>query len=77
MAAEPIGTPKGRNVVRIVWLPGSDSLEGTCHCGATRVADDPIELWNWLLGHPIDHTAGSPKSETATLYIPPRVLVNA
>ncbi|MGF7121459.1 hypothetical protein J2X34_001869 [Rhodococcus sp. BE178] len=77
MATEPAVRPKGRNVVRIVWVPGSDSLEGTCHCGATRVADDPIELWNWLLGHPTGHTTGSGTNETATPYIPPRVLVNS
>lgn len=47
----------GREVLRVVWLPGSDLLEGTCHCGATQVAEGPIEVWEWLLAHPIGHTA--------------------
>ena len=42
------------NVYRIVWEPGSDRLHGICHCGAQRDADDPVELWLWLLAHP-DH----------------------
>jgi hypothetical protein len=28
---------------------------GTCFCGAEREAEDPIELWTWLLDHPIGH----------------------
>jgi hypothetical protein len=42
-----------RYVVR--WVPGTDHLIGTCHCGATREADDPVNLWDWLYGHPEDH----------------------
>ena len=38
-------------VYRIVWTPGSDRLAGTCHCGAEHTADDPVELWQWLLAH--------------------------
>lgn len=45
----------GASVVRVVWLPGSDRLEGTCHCGATTVADGPVEVWDWLLAHPAGH----------------------
>jgi hypothetical protein len=45
-------------VYRIVWLPGSDRLHGTCHCGAEHDADDPVEMWTWLLAHP-DHAAAS------------------
>jgi hypothetical protein len=26
-----------------------------CHCGAEHVADDPIEVWSWLLAHPDGH----------------------
>jgi hypothetical protein len=37
---------------RIVWVPDSDLLVGTCHCGAERTAEDPVELWQWLLSHP-------------------------
>ncbi|MBW0103029.1 hypothetical protein [Pseudonocardia sp. KRD291] len=55
MRASGAGAP----VVRVVWLPGSDRLEGICHCGATTVADGPVEVWEWLFAHPVDHhTAG-------------------
>ncbi len=40
------------NLYRIVWRPGSDRLLGVCHCGAEREADEPTQLWQWLLGHP-------------------------
>ncbi|MGH3416938.1 MAG: hypothetical protein ACRDSS_10755, partial [Actinocrinis sp.] len=42
---------------RIDWEPGSDLLRGTCHCGARRTCEDPIEMWNWLLAHPEGHRA--------------------
>lgn len=49
---------------RITWMPGSDVMLGTCHCGAERTAQDPVELWDWLLGHPVGHqSVGSPVSE--------------
>ena len=41
-------------VFRIDWLPGTDRLRGTCHCGATSEQDDPVRMWDWLLAHP-DH----------------------
>jgi hypothetical protein len=44
-------------VYRVEWYPGSDELLGQCHCGASRVGDDPIEIWQWLLGHPVGHRA--------------------
>jgi hypothetical protein len=44
----------GATVYCVDWLPGTDRLLGTCHCGATVEADDPVRLWEWLLGHP-DH----------------------
>ncbi|TMR97173.1 hypothetical protein [Nonomuraea basaltis] len=53
---EPSRMLTGREVFRVVWLPGSDLLLGTCHCGATQVAEGPIEVWEWLLAHPIGHT---------------------
>ncbi|WP_188195231.1 hypothetical protein [Nonomuraea sp. SYSU D8015] len=53
---EPTRMLAGREVLRVVWLPGSDLLLGTCHCGATHVAEGPIEVWEWLLAHPIGHT---------------------
>lgn len=42
---------------RIDWEPGSDALRGTCHCGARRACDDPVEMWDWLLAHPQGHRA--------------------
>lgn len=40
---------------RVTWLPGSDTLRGVCYCGASHVAEDPIEIWSWLLAHPEGH----------------------
>jgi hypothetical protein len=54
----PVGS--GREVLQVEWLPGSDLLLGTCHCGATHVAEGPIEVWEWLLGHPVGHVAPGP-----------------
>lgn len=48
----------GSSVVRVEWLPGSDVLLGTCHCGATHQAQDPISMWEWLLAHPEGHVGG-------------------
>ncbi|MEU5992925.1 hypothetical protein ABZ806_28500 [Spirillospora sp. NPDC047418] len=42
--------------LRVEWSPGSDTLTGICHCGAHRTAEDPLEIWAWLLAHP-DHPA--------------------
>ncbi|MDG4858652.1 hypothetical protein P8605_10905 [Streptomyces sp. T-3] len=39
---------------QVFWEPGSDVLTGTCHCGAVIRAEDPVEVWSWLLAHP-DH----------------------
>ncbi|WP_229746139.1 hypothetical protein [Rhodococcoides trifolii] len=41
--------------MRIVWLPGTDLLQGECHCGATHVDEDPAAMWDWLLAHPVGH----------------------
>lgn len=41
-------------VYRVDWMPGTDRLRGTCHCGATAEAEDPAVIWQWLLAHP-DH----------------------
>jgi hypothetical protein len=54
------------------WLPGSDRLRGTCHCGAVHLADGPAEVWDWLLAHPVGHAAtavppGAPSPTTADL----------
>lgn len=45
----------GDRVYRIHWMPGADTLRGVCHCGAERVAEEPVELWEWLLAHPRGH----------------------
>ncbi|MER5900712.1 hypothetical protein ABT150_11510 [Streptomyces mirabilis] len=44
-----------REIYRIDWIPGTDVLHGTCHCGAEHSAQDPIEMWEWMLGHPEGH----------------------
>jgi hypothetical protein len=43
-------------LLRIEWRPGSDTLVGVCHCGAVHQAEDPAELWAWLLDHPAHRT---------------------
>ncbi|WP_330249514.1 hypothetical protein OG874_24700 [Nocardia sp. NBC_00565] len=52
---------------RVEWYPGTDQLLGVCHCGATHVADDPIEVWQWLLAHPAGHTGRLPDPRYGTL----------
>jgi len=52
----------GERVIRVNWLPGSDRLRGRCHCGAETEAEDPVEMWEWLLAHP-DHPSGGPRPE--------------
>ncbi|MFC7307052.1 hypothetical protein ACFQVC_22840 [Streptomyces monticola] len=47
----------GERVHRIHWLLGTDRLLAVCHCGAEREFEDPVPLWDWLLGHPDDHRA--------------------
>jgi len=51
-------TPPGGTVHRIHWKLGTDVLLGVCHCGAEHESEDPVELWEWLLGHPVGHTTG-------------------
>ena len=50
-----MSTLHGETVYRIHWRPGTDVLHGTCHCGAEQSAEDPVALWDWLLGHPEGH----------------------
>ncbi|GAA4098094.1 MULTISPECIES: hypothetical protein [Actinomadura] len=47
--------------LRVEWTPGSDRLTGVCFCGAQRQADDPVEIWRWLLAHP-DHYRQDPQA---------------
>ncbi|WP_433496562.1 hypothetical protein ACQP1K_16305 [Sphaerimonospora sp. CA-214678] len=51
--------PDSGTIFTIDWEPGSDTLIGLCHCGARRHAEDPIELWAWLLRHPVGHESRS------------------
>jgi hypothetical protein len=55
-------------VYQVRWTPGSDELVGICHCGAEHVAEDPIDVWEWLLAHPDGHSpvVGSTPREPAT-----------
>ncbi|MFI0089877.1 hypothetical protein [Streptomyces bobili] len=53
-------------VYRIAWLPGTDVLHGTCHCGAAHAAQDPVEMWEWMLGHPEGHRPPSPAGHPAS-----------
>ncbi|MGW2326458.1 hypothetical protein ACWC5C_11890 [Streptomyces sp. NPDC001700] len=53
-------------VYRIDWLPGTDALHGVCHCGAERSAEDPVELWQWMLAHPDGHTLAPPQQKGPT-----------
>ncbi|GGU16988.1 hypothetical protein [Lentzea flava] len=46
----------GNRVFRIHWVLGTDRLRAVCHCSAEREFDDPVELWEWLLDHPVGHT---------------------
>ncbi|MFB8267523.1 hypothetical protein ACFC96_13030 [Streptomyces sp. NPDC055955] len=48
----------GDSVFRIHWILGTDRLLAVCHCGAEREFEDPVLLWDWLLGHPDDHQTG-------------------
>ncbi|MBL1114043.1 hypothetical protein JK364_16830 [Streptomyces sp. 110] len=59
------GTPTAE-VYRIDWLPGTDVLHGVCHCGAERTAEDPVELWQWMLAHPNGHHPAGPSEHQPT-----------
>ena len=63
----PAGGLTGDRVYRIHWLPGTDTLRGICHCGAERIAEEPVRLWEWLLAHPRDH-----RPPAATVPSPPQ-----
>ncbi|MFG1644260.1 hypothetical protein ACGFMK_28580 [Amycolatopsis sp. NPDC049252] len=45
----------GDRVHRIHWVLGTDRLRAVCHCAAEREFEDPVELWDWLLAHPVGH----------------------
>jgi hypothetical protein len=54
----------GERVLRVDWLPGADRLRGRCHCGAESEAEDPLEMWEWLLAHPDHPGAAAPPPPT-------------
>jgi hypothetical protein len=60
---------RGRPTLRVDWLPGSDRLQGRCHCGAETTGDDPVRMWEWLLAHP-DHPAGGPHGPDGPTELP-------
>ncbi|MEH0548265.1 hypothetical protein QA802_35955 [Streptomyces sp. B21-105] len=49
-----MSSPTGE-VYRVDWLPGTDILHGTCHCGAQHTEQDPVRMWEWMLAHPDGH----------------------
>ena len=57
---------RGERVHRIHWVLGTDRLRAVCHCGSERIFDGPVELWEWLLSHPIDHHGAGEPSPTPT-----------
>jgi hypothetical protein len=61
-------------VLRVDWLPGSDRLHGRCHCGIETEAEDPVEMWAWLLAHP-DHPSGGAASPPPEPGEPPAHVV--
>jgi hypothetical protein len=46
---------RGDTVYRIHWVLGTDRLLAVCHCHAEREFEDPVQLWDWLLAHPVGH----------------------
>jgi hypothetical protein len=48
-------TGRTGEIYRVDWLPGTDVLRGTCHCGAEHTAQDPVAMWEWMLAHPEGH----------------------
>ncbi|GAB2494368.1 hypothetical protein [Nocardiopsis aegyptia] len=50
---------QGDGIVRIHWVLGTDQLRAVCHCGAERLFEDPVVLWEWVLDHPEGHRPGS------------------
>ena len=55
MTHAPTAMLTGSTVYRVVWVPGTDRLRGFCWCGTGHESEDPVELWEWLLGHPDSH----------------------
>lgn len=47
--------PCSSTIFTVEWVPGTDRLLGTCFCRAQKGSEDPIQLWDWLTGHPVGH----------------------
>jgi hypothetical protein len=60
----------GDSVFRIHWVLGTDRLLAVCHCGAEQEFDDPVPLWDWLLGHPDGHRTDEPYPEPEPVVTP-------
>ncbi|WP_341720109.1 hypothetical protein QQG74_10535 [Micromonospora sp. FIMYZ51] len=78
----PTSMLTGDRIYRIHWLPGTDTLRGICHCGAERTAEEPVELWEWLLAHPDGHQPSAavpapPQSPSGAVPASPRLAVPA
>ncbi|MFI5661185.1 hypothetical protein [Streptomyces sp. NPDC051684] len=54
-----------RPVFRIEWLPGTDLLDGHCHCGERHTSEDPVAMWEWMLAHPDHPQTPEPKDRTS------------
>lgn len=68
------GPPGHAHVQRVSLLPGSDRLSGRCFCGAEGEADDPVQMWEWLLAHP-DHPQGGASTPEEPVAPPPAHIV--
>lgn len=75
--AIPAAAPmlRGNRVYRIHWVLDTDRLLAVCFCGAERIFEDPIELWEWLLAHPDGHdsrtAAASTDGDGSSSQMPP------
>lgn len=68
---------RGDSIVRVHWVLDTDQLRAVCHCGATRLFEDPIVLWEWVLAHPEGHeepggadTGTGPGSQHPDVHVP-------
>lgn len=71
LSLQPNVVLQGGRVMRVVCVLGSDQLHGFCWCGAIRVAEDPIEMWDWLIAHPDGHARDAELSPSPE-PVPPR-----
>jgi hypothetical protein len=60
----------GARVHRIHWVLGTDRLRAVCHCTAERDFEDPLQVWEWLLAHPVGHDTSASAPVTPPVRIP-------